>query len=400
MGKRANGEGTNVKRGDGLRMGQIRIIDPATGGRKRVTVYGRTKQEVANKLAQIRQDNQGGLPADAPKITMREFLELWLEGAAKSAVRPVTLVSYRRTLEAHAYPAIGAVKLGSLVPMHLQTLYDERIAAGKSRRTVQYLHAILHRALRHAVKTQILPRNPADQVDAPRPVRRETKPATTEQVLGILQAFAGHALEPLVNLAVYTGCRRGELLALRWSDVDLECGAVTINRTLEEISATEVKFSEPKTQKSRRQVPIHPDAVAALRRHKSRQAAERIAMNADERASFVDQDLVFCKRTGGPLQPQNVTWSFKYVLDKYGIMGFRLHDLRHAHATLMLQDGRHIKVVSERLGHSTIQITGDIYSHVLPTIQVEAANSFGEMLKPKPAAGSPEPGKKTARKLL
>lgn len=392
--RRAHGEGTIHRRPDGRWAAQITVgydtravvgkdgTETTRRVQKRRTVYGKTRKEVVEKLNDLQSEIRRGMDTDPNRITVSAYLARWMRDAVAPTVRPVTAVSYQRTIDAHTGP-IAHLRLQELKPMHLQQLYSDRLAAGKSKRTVQYLHSILHRALDRAVKWQLLARNPADAVEAPRPDRREVQAVTTDDVWRVLGAFEGSRLYPLVYTAVMTGCRRGELLALRWSDIDMTRGAISINRTLEELSATQVVFTEPKTARSRRSIPVSADVIAVLQKHQVRLAKEKL--EAGE--LYEDNGLVFPTERGRPYMPQKVTAMFRLILQQAGVKRIRLHDLRHAHATLLLTAGTNLKVVSERLGHSTIQITGDIYSHVLPTLQESATRKLGAMMaKNRPAS--------------
>lgn len=376
-GRRASGEGSVFQRKDGKWAAEIDLGVTADGKRKRKTLYGKTRKAVVDRLRQLQKTLDEGGPIDQVKLTVGEYLARWLNDAAAHTVRPTTLESYTRYVRVHALPAFGQVQLAKLTPMHLQHLYSEMLTAGKSRRTVQYLHAILHRALEQAVKWELLQRNPSDAVDAPRPARAEIRPLTPDQVAQLVSAMQGDTLYPLYYLAVATGCRRGELVALRWSDVDWQRPAITINRTAEEVGGR-VIWTEPKTARSRRTIPLPGEAAAVLRSHLVQQEEQRRQLGT----LAAGQDLVFCRPTGEPLSPGFVTQHFTVILNRAGLPHVRLHDLRHTHATMLLAADVHPKVVAERLGHSTITLTLDTYSHVLPTMQDEVTRKLNAILPP------------------
>lgn len=358
---------------DGFWVGEVMVGRRADGKRDRRTFYGKTREEVEAQINLALADSQRGLLADPTRETLAQFVERWLTDVAAHTVRPVTLESYRATLGPHVFRnQIGDLQLAKLTPMHLQQRYTEMLAQGLSRRTVQYVHSILHRALDQAVKWNLLARNPADAVDVPRPTRTEMTTLTPDQAHTLMDALQGDNLGAFYVMALLTGARRGELLALRWQDVDLKRGTIQIERTAERIRGQGVVFTEPKTAKSRRMIPLPASAVDLLKQHRKQQLEERL--HAGE--FYEDHGLVFARPNGAPWNPDHVTQHFAVVLNRAGLPHIRLHDLRHTHATWLLQEGIHPKVVSERLGHSTTTLTMDVYSHVLPTMQAEAARTL------------------------
>jgi len=237
---------------------------------------------------------------------------------------------------------------------------------------VAHLHAVLHRALEQAAQWGLTPRNVAKLVTPPRPARREMATLSPEQARASLEAAEGDRLEALYVLALSTGMRQGELLALRWRDVDLEGGTLQVRATLQR-TRDGFQFAEPKTARSRRQVALTKPAVEALRRHRSRQLEERLQMGA----AWEDNDLVFANEVGRPIEAGNlIRRSFHPLLDRAGLQHIRFHDLRHTAATLALGKGVHPKIVAEMLGHSQIAVTLDLYSHVTPTMQRQAAEAL------------------------
>lgn len=255
----------------------------------------------------------------------------------------------------------------ALRPVHLQRFYSEKLDSGLSASTVRKFHNILHAALRHAVRMQLLAANPTDVVTAPKPRRTEMTVLDEQASATMLRAAQGSELYLPLLLAVGTGMRRGELLGLRWSDVDLEAGTLTVAQTLQEAYG-EVLFKEPKTTKSRRRITLPELVVEALRAHRVEQAARTLAREP----GYVESDLVLPAPGGGPWWPSNFDRMWRRFKKRQGLE-IRFHDLRHTHATQLLKAGIHPKVVSERLGHASIGITLDTYSHVLPGMQEEAA---------------------------
>ena len=248
---------------------------------------------------------------------------------------------------------------------------------GLAAKTVLHHHRLLKESLSHAVKWGLVPRNVAEAVDAPRPVGREIKVLDNEGVHAMLEAAGDTEHFALFHLAVYTGLRRSELLGLRWKDINLEMSSISVVQTLHRLPGGETTFHEPKTAKGRRSVDLSPAAVLPLREHREKQQALRTMLGA----VLSDDDLVFSHPDGSPRHPDIVSQAFSRIARRAGYAGLRLHDLRHTHATLMLQQGVHPKIVQERLGHATISVTLDTYSHVLPGLQKAAALRFEEGLQ-------------------
>jgi integrase len=281
-------------------------------------------------------------------------------------------------VRSHIKPIIGRRKLAKLTALDVQRLYRDRLDSGLSPSTVNKIHTVLHKALSQAVRWELIPRNPTDAVKAPRPVSEEMHPLSAEEARRLLEAAKDVELQALYVLAVHTGMRQGELLGLKWSDVDLENRRLSIQRTLTRINnGKHVTLGDPKTRKSRRTVGLTPQAVDALRRHLARQMAD-IERLGD---SYQDQGLVFSTKVGTPINPSNLRQrSLAPLLKRAGLPHIRFHDLRHTCATLLLGKGVHPKFVQELLGHATIAITLDTYSHVLPSMGDQAATAMQEVL--------------------
>ena len=353
--RRGNNEGSIYRRKDGYWVGQYGVETAA--GKNTRYIYGKDREVVRQKLAQAIADRDGGFVFDAEGMSVAKYLERWLNDSLKGSVRASTHASYERQLERYVIPAFGRVKLEKLTPAHVQHLYREMQDRGLSARTVQYTHAVLHRALKQAKRWGLVNRNAAEDVDPPKLKRDEIRPLDREQARRLLEAAEGDRLQALYVVAVTAGLRPGEMLALRWSDVDLDMGALRINRTL---SAGE--FATPKTPRSRRKIELSNTARAALRAHRKRQLEERI----QKAGLWEDQGLVFPSTIGTPLSHRNVVRSFKALLKRAGLPpGTRLYDLRHTCATLLLNGNVHPKYVQELLGHASIAQTLDTYSHVL-----------------------------------
>src|SRR5215210_5912369 len=327
-------------------------------GPKQKSVYGKTRKEVAEKLTKAMADRDSGLYFEAENLSVSEFLERWLSDSVRGSVRASTHASYRRQVERYVIPAIGRMKLKRVTPAHVQGLYRSMLDRGLSTRTVQYTHAVLRRALKQATRWGMIPRNPCDDADAPKVQREEIRPLDREQTRRLLRAAEGERLEALFVLAVHTGMRPGELLALKWKDVDLEAARLQVNRAL-----SEGEFAPPKRAKSRRSIDLTAGSVAALRAHRKRQLGEMMR----KAGLWQDYGLVYPSSVGTPLSHRNVVRSFKAVLRSANLpSSVRLYDLRHTCATLLLSRNVHPKYVQELLGHASIAQTLDTYSHVLP----------------------------------
>jgi integrase len=372
--KRGNGEGTIHRRKNGGGWcAQYTVY--TVKGRKRKTLYGKTRAEVAARLSKALSDREGGLIFDAGGLKLREYMSRWLEDSVKDTVRNTTYDRYEQISRTHVVPMLGDVKLKALSPTHVRGLYKEKLSA-LSPRTVQYIHVTLHKALKQAVSDGLIPRNVTEAVKPPQVRQEEIRPLTPEQVKVLLDAASGDRLEALYVLAVHTGLRQGELLGLKWDDIDVEAGTLQVRRAL--ITARGgPRLAAPKTKSSRRRVSLTRIAAEALKDHLERQLED-----IDRVGSLWEENgLVFASETGTPLDRRDLTSRrFKPLLKRAGLPRFRFHDLRHTCATLLLTQNVNPKVVSEMLGHSSIAITLDTYSHVLPNMQDSAARALEEAL--------------------
>jgi integrase len=371
--KRGNGEGSISRRKAGGWMAQYAVH--TAEGRKRRTIYGKTRAEVATKLSKALSDREGGLVFDAGGLTVGKYLDRWLADSVKDTVRQTTYQGYERIVRLHIKPSLGRIKLKDLTVVHVRGAYRERLDAGLSPRMVQLVHVILHKALKQAVADGLIPRNTTEVVKAPRPEKKEITPLSHEQARSLLRAAQGERFEALYVLAVTTGMRQGELLGLKWEDVDLEAGTLQVRRTLSTATGGGLKFGAPKTSKSRRSIKIPATALLPLKRHRRAQLEERMKLAG----LFEDHGLIFPSRAGKPVYRQDlITRSFKPLLRRARLPNIRFHDLRHTCATLLLSKGVHAKFVQELLGHANISITLDTYSHVLPGMGDAAAGAMDE----------------------
>ena len=352
--------------------------DPETGRRKQKWHSGFDTRRDANRaLTEILSRLERGTYVEPSKETVAVYLSSWLD-AQRARLRPSTLASYDGNVKAHIIPALGPVPLQRLTAGHLDVLYADLLQNGRTDgrgglgpRTVRYVHVILKRALSDAVRKSRLVRNPADQADPPSASASKATALRTWTAAEV-RMFLAHVHDDRLYaawlMAATTGMRRGELLGLRWRDLDLEAGRAKIVQTL--ISqASGPAVSQPKTAKGRRSVALDPATVAALKAHRTRQNSERLALGP----TYEGRDLVFCREDGSPVWPRSFSRGFDRLAEAAGLPRIRLHDLRHTHATLALEGGVHPLVVSERLGHSKVSITLDTYSHVTPALEEDAA---------------------------
>jgi integrase len=367
--------GSITKRGDSWTAVVDLPPDPATGKRRQKRITARTKKEVEARVAALLADIERGGFADAGKLTVREFFERWLVAVAPS-LRPSTARRYRDVVRLHIASQLGTIKLAKLTAADVQALYADRLAGGLSPTSVHHIHAILHRALDQAVRWGLLLRNVADSVDPPRRAATEMRVWDAGQAARVLQAAEGDDLEALWRLALLTGMRRGELLGLRWSDVDLDGATLSVVRTLSRGATSRLEAGEPKTAAGRRRIALPPSVVAALRAHRDRQAFVKAAAGD----AYEDRGLVFATATGGPIHPNTLARRFAALIARAGVPPIRFHDLRHTCATLLLAEGVHPKIVQERLGHASITETLDRYSHVAADMQRQAADRLDAML--------------------
>ena len=362
-------------------------VDPATGKKKQqwVSVKG-TKKEAEKRLAELLHQLDNGTFMKPSKTTLGEYLERWLKDYAWPNLAPRTAEGYEDIIRRHLIPSLGNIALTQLKPEHLQHYYSQKLSGGRcdgkgglSPRTVRHHHVNLHTALESAVKWGLLSRNPADAVSPPRSQRPEWHILSEDDIHTFLKAAKATPYYALFYLAIYTGMRRSELLALRWCNIDLLLCQIYVTRTLHQLRDGSIIYRAPKTVKGRRMIALSPSAAFALREHKEKQELECAMLGT----SLKDDDLVFSQVDGKPLLPNTVTHAWIKIVRRTGLEGVRLHDARHSHASLMLKQGTHPKIVSERLGHANIGITLDTYSHILPGLQEAAADRFDKMVTPR-----------------
>lgn len=367
--------------------------DPVSGARRQATKGGfRTKRECQDALTEVMELVRTGRFVHQSSRTVRAFLlDEWLPTVRPPALRPSTWSTYRTHIEAYIVPALGGVSLQRLTPAQVSAFYaslrerplrrgtttssDKAVKKTLSDKTIKNTHAVLRRALRDALRWGYVARNVVEVVDPPKAKRPEMQVWTPEQLRAFLAALRGDRLFALWMLAATTGLRRGELAGLRWIDVDLVTGRLAV-RAPRVVSRDGIHTSEPKTARGRRVVALDGSTIAALKDWRVAQDKERQVVGS----GYKESGLVFTLLDGEPIKPQTVSRWFKAHAERIGLPVIRLHDVRHSYASAALAAGIPAKVVSERLGHATISITLDTYSHVLPGMDAEAASLVAKLI--------------------
>jgi integrase len=360
--------------------------DPTTGKYKYqwVTVKG-IKKEAEKRLAELLHQLDTGTYIKPGKTTLAEFLQHWLKDYVWPNLAPRTAEGYDSIIRQHVIPGLGDIPLMKLTPERLQQYYSGKLANGRtdgqgglSQTTVSHHHTCLHRALSIALKWGLISRNPADAVTPPRPQRPEIQTMTENEVQTFLKTAKETPYYALFYLALFTGMRRSELLALRWCDVDLDMCEVSVSRSLHLLRDGSITIRQPKTAKGNRQVALPPSAALVLKQYKDEKTARYIMLGIP----FQDDELIFSHDGGKFLLPDTVSHAWTKIVKRAGLKHFRMHDARHTHASILLKQNVHPKVVQERLGHATISTTLDLYSHVAPGLQEAAARHFDEVFSP------------------
>ena len=372
--KRGQGEGSIYKRKDD-RWAAVINLGYQDGKLRRKTFYGATREEVKDKLVAALNDQQKGLPISTESQTLSQFLEKWLDDISRPAVRPKTYLFYRDHIRLHIEPALGKKRLEKLTPADVQRFVNDRLQSGLSPQSIRHIISTLRAALNVAVKWQLVYRNVAALVSLPRIQKQEMKFFTPDDAKTFLGSIKGHRLEALFIMALTLGLRRGELLGLHWSDVDLDAATLRVNYGLQRFDG-KLHLMEPKTEKSRRVLPLPSLLVAALRAHRTRQLEERLALGSD----WQETGLVFVSTVGTPLEPRNLNRTFDALLENAKLSKIRLHDLRHSCATMLLAQGIPQRTLMEILGHSQISLTMNTYSHVLPEMTRAAVGVMDAVL--------------------
>lgn len=374
--KRARHTGTITKRGNSYRIRYY--IEPGPDGKSRQateTVRGNKKEAekiLRDRITSVEQGNY--ISADTQNVS--EFMDYWLQTYAATNTTVRTQQGYRQKINGYIKPALGGVTLQNLRPQHIQKLYADMLERDLSSRTVLHTHRILRQSLSHAVRWGLILRNPAVATTPPRPEAKELSTWDTDTVRVFLQAAHDSPHVDYYHLGILTGMRRSELSGLKWDSVDLDSKRLSVVRTLQRINGQGLVEGQPKTQKSRRSIKLNASAVLLLRGIRKHQNEQRLAAGP----VWADTGYVFTRDDGNPIDPDRLTHDFQNIVRKEGLPHLTLHGLRHAHATMLLSAGIHHKIVSERLGHSTVAVTMDTYSHVLPDMQDQAAEAIEKML--------------------
>jgi integrase len=373
--RRAAGEGTIRERRDGR--WEARLTTEQPDGRARLAYfYGRTQAEVRYKLDEAKEKARKGLPVIEERQTVEQFLNDWLENTVKPNRRPRTYEQYEILVRLHIVPTLGKLPLSKLAPQRVQSLLAEKQKQGLAGQTVRHVRTVLRRALNRAVTLNLVARNSAALVEPPpMPDRSPIRFLSADETRALLKATGPTRLVALYTVTINLGLRRGELLGLRWSDVDLENETLRINQSLQRVDG-KLQVGAPKTKRSRRTLVLIPSVVRALKEHRTRQLRERLVAGS----SWKESGLVFTTKIGTAFEPRNLDRHFKAMLTKAELPDIPFHNLRHSTASLLLQQGCSLRVIQEILGHSTISTTADIYSHVAGEMVRDAAEKIGAVL--------------------
>lgn len=369
--KRGQNEGSIYKHKSGLWCAQVTLSG------KHLSKYFQSQTDARVWIRTTLEQVGNGMTLASAQLTVAEYLNEW-RLTMNDSVRPHTLYQYEQIIRQHIVPRLGSIKMKDLRPEHIQGLYNEKLKSAVSARSVIYIHQVLHKALRQAVKWGKIVNNPTDAVNRPKSRRKEMHVLDDKQARTLLMVVKGTRYEALFWMAISTGMRQGELLGLRWSDIELQSRQVHIQRQVQPASGGGYIFTGPKSAAGRRAIILGEGMMKVLRSHISILQAER--QQAGD--SWQDNDLVFPSSLGTPWGRRNVLKYYKRFLKQAGLPDIRFHDLRHTAATLMLQQNINPKVVQEVLGHADITLTLNTYSHVSASMQKEAAAKVDELLTP------------------
>jgi integrase len=358
-------------------------LDPATGKRKQQWITaGPSKREAEKQLAKLIHELDSGTFTKPNKKTLAQYLKEWIN-SVRGNLSPRTVEGYI-TIINRIIPSLGAVPITQLKPDVIQKYYSDSLTNGRLNKpgglsplTVRHHHALLHRALKNAMEWGLIMRNPADAAHPPHPQPSEINIMSKDEIQAFLEAAKQTPYFHLFHTILFTGLRRSEVLALRWSDVDLLSSQISVSRSIHQLHDGSYIFRQPKSAKGRRTVALSSSATQVLREYREKTTTERLLSGNLLR----DDDLVFGGSDGSPIRPNTITRAWSDLAKRCSISASRLHDARHSHASIMLKAGVHPRIVQERLGHSTIAITLDIYSHVSPGLQEAAAKQFDDALQ-------------------
>lgn len=358
---RGKGEGTLFKEKTGLWVAEISLP-----GGKRKRKRAKTQSEVKAWLLAQREAVRDGMVVENDKLTFGQFFDRYYQDILTHNVQPKTLESYESISRIHILPALSAYRLSAITPQLLQSLYADKLKSGLSPRTVHYIHTLIHKALKQALKWGMVTRNVADLVDKPSQKRKAPNVWSADQANRFLNEINGHRWYPIYVIAIYCGLREGEILGLRVEDIDLMKRTLYVRQAVQYLLGKGLIIKEPKSEAGKRSVTIPGFAVAVLTDH-------LLLIKKDS-------GLIFTTGNDTPISPRNLIRHFKSVIGELDLPDIRFHDLRHTHASLLLAAGVNPKVVQERLGHSSVTLTLNTYSHVMPGLQEAAADKFDDLL--------------------
>jgi integrase len=352
--------------------------DSATGKRRQqwFTVRG-TKKEAERRLAELINEIDKGIYIKPSQVTVEDFLQRWLQDYATNRVRSTTFEGYQWRAKSIA-ASLGNIRLADLRPEHIQHYYSEKLTAGFAPLTVIKHHHLIRSALATAVRWQLISTNVADLVDPPRKTHKEMRALAPDEIQRLLDTCKDTQWQIIFHTLIWTGLRRSELLGLRWKDLDITLSTLRVTQVLHQMGNGTFVFSEPKTGKSRRAVSLTPASCLMLQAHRDQQAADAQLLGVP----LTPDSLVFSHSDGTPRRPDTITKAFHRYSTRARLEGVRLHDLRHTHASLLIQLNANPKTISDRLGHASVQITMDVYAHLLPGVQEAAVAGLDALLEP------------------
>ncbi len=375
-GRRGNNEGSIRQRKDGTWEARLTIGYNDEGKAIRKSFYGKEREDVARQLTKELNNLNMGTYFEPSKVTLEEWLEAWLEGR-RAHIAENTWSAYETMIRVHIAPNMGTVKLKGLKTRPIQNLLNKKYEGGLSARTVKYLYQTINAALRQAVKEQMIPFNPAEFCELPKAEQKEMRVLSVEEIGKFFEVAKESPHYTAFYLDLASGLRRGELLGLRWQDIDFNKGTISVwQQLVKSKTKPRLVFKETKTPKSKRTIKLDPGTMGLLKFHQKRQEHMKDFLGPD----YQDGSLVFCTEDGRPLDPDNFRRHLNVLLERAGVPKAGIHTLRHSYATLALEAGVSIKTVQENLGHASIAMTGDIYSHVTARMKEESASKVGSVL--------------------